>query len=139
VLIGPVSADCLSKTVIFAETAGDFPGFRPQDRQSGSPETEANARKAGISGPFSRLLGSLAERWSAWLPWEGSNSHIPDCISACEISKGISPRKPPFYARRLFGLLTIDLGAWRLSVKNDLGPFFEHWMAPAALCSDPHT
>jgi hypothetical protein len=36
-------------------------------RQSGRPETESNARKAGISGPFSRLLGSRAERRNGWL------------------------------------------------------------------------
>jgi len=35
-----------------------------------------NERKAGISGPFSRLLGSLAERMNGWLTWEGSNSHM---------------------------------------------------------------
>jgi hypothetical protein len=67
VLIEPVSAHSLPKTGIFAERAGDFPHFRPQARQSGRPETESKARKAGISGQFSRLLGSRAERRTAWL------------------------------------------------------------------------
>ena len=55
VLIKPVSADSLPKTGIFAETAGDFQPFPPQIRRSRILETEANAQKAGISGPFSGL------------------------------------------------------------------------------------
>jgi uncharacterized protein YbjT (DUF2867 family) len=76
VLIEPVSADSLPKMGIFAEMAGDSWQFPPHVRQSGSPETKSNARKAGISGPFSRLKGSLSERRNAWLPWEGSNYYI---------------------------------------------------------------
>jgi hypothetical protein len=53
------SADGLRKTGIFADKAGV--------RQSGSPETKANAQKAGISDPFSRLLGSLVKRGNRWL------------------------------------------------------------------------
>lgn len=34
---------------------------------------KSNARKAGISGPFSRFLTSLAERQCGWLGREGSN------------------------------------------------------------------
>src|SRR5450631_787905 len=67
VVIKPVSSGSLRKTGIFADKAGDFRRFPPQVRQSGSPETKANARKARISGPFSRLLGSLAERGNGWL------------------------------------------------------------------------
>jgi len=86
VVIEPVSAHILPKTGIFAEKAGDFRRFPSQPRQSGSPETKANARKAGISGPFSRLLGSLAERRSAWLTWEDSNFDIPISKNAFEMS-----------------------------------------------------
>jgi hypothetical protein len=60
------------------EKAGDFRQLSAQLRRIGRPETEANAQKAGISGPFSRLLGSLAERRNGWLTIQGSNSHIPD-------------------------------------------------------------
>ena len=60
VQIEPVSAESLPKTGIFAEMDGDFWRFPPHVRQSGSPETKANARKAGISGPFWRLFGSPA-------------------------------------------------------------------------------
>jgi hypothetical protein len=67
VVIKPVSADSLRKTGIFADKAGDFWQIPPQVRRSGSPETKSNTREAGISGPFSRLLGSLAERTNAWL------------------------------------------------------------------------
>ena len=64
-MINPVSADSLRKTGIFADKAGDFRRFPPRDRKTGSLETKLKARKAGISGPFSRLLGSLAERTNA--------------------------------------------------------------------------
>jgi hypothetical protein len=62
-----VSAHSLPKTGIFAEKAGDFPQFPPQVRQSWRPETKPGARKAGISGSFSRLSRGLAERTNAWL------------------------------------------------------------------------
>jgi hypothetical protein len=64
-LIEPVSADSLPETGIFAETAADFWEFPPQVQQSECPGTKANARKAGISGPFPVLLGSPAERRNA--------------------------------------------------------------------------
>jgi hypothetical protein len=67
VVIKTVSADSLRKTGIFADKAGDFRRFPPEDRRTGSPETKSNARKAGISGPFSRFLGSLAESTNGWL------------------------------------------------------------------------
>jgi hypothetical protein len=67
VVIKPVSADSLRKTGIFADKAGDFRQFPPPNRRNGSLETKSNARKAGISGPFSRLLGSLAELRTGWL------------------------------------------------------------------------
>jgi hypothetical protein len=67
VVIKPVSANSLRKTGIFAGRAGNFRRFSPQVRRIGSPETKANARKAGISGPFSRLSGSQAERTDGWL------------------------------------------------------------------------
>ena len=71
VVIEPVSADSLRKTGIFADKAGDFRRFPPPVGKPGVRETKSNARKAGISGPFSRLLGSLAERRTAWLGREG--------------------------------------------------------------------
>ena len=82
VVIEPVSADSLRKTGIFAVKAGDFRRFPPQVRRTGSPETKSNARKAGISGPFSRLLGSLAERRNGWLGREGSNLRMAESKSA---------------------------------------------------------
>jgi len=78
VVIKPVSADSLRKTGIFADKAGDFRQFPPPNRCNGSLETKSNARKARISGPFSRFLGSVAERTNGWLTWEGSNSYIPN-------------------------------------------------------------
>jgi hypothetical protein len=57
----------LHKTGIFADMAGDFRRFLLQLWQSGSLETKANARKAGISSLFSRLSGSLVEGGNAWL------------------------------------------------------------------------
>jgi hypothetical protein len=76
-VIKPVSADSLRKTGIFADKAGDFRRFPPQVRQSESPETKANARKAGIYGPFSRLLGSLAERRNGWLATQCCSHRSP--------------------------------------------------------------
>jgi hypothetical protein len=70
VVIELVSADSLRKTGIIADKAGDFRRFPPQVRQSGSPETKANAQKAGISDPFSRLLRSLAKT-REWLAGAG--------------------------------------------------------------------
>jgi hypothetical protein len=65
VLIEPVSADSLTKTGIFAERAGDFWRLPAQLRLSERAEKKANAQKAGISGPFSRLkLGQRLE-WMA--------------------------------------------------------------------------
>ena len=67
VVIKPVSADSLRKMGISADKAGDFRQLPPQDRRAGSPETKSNGQKAGISGPFSGFLGSLAERMNGWL------------------------------------------------------------------------
>ena len=80
-MIKPVSADSLRKTGIFADKAGDFRPFPPLGRQSGGPETEATARNAGISGPFSCLLGSLAESRNGWLGREGSNLRMAESKS----------------------------------------------------------
>jgi hypothetical protein len=44
-----------------------------RDYRFGILETKSNARKAGISGPFSRLLRSHAERQNGWLGREDSN------------------------------------------------------------------
>jgi hypothetical protein len=82
VVIKPVSADSLDKMGIFANEAGDFRRFPPQVRQSGSPETKANVRKAGISGPFLRHFGSLAKRGNGWLGREGSNLRMAESKSA---------------------------------------------------------
>jgi hypothetical protein len=64
VAIELVSADSFRKTGILADKAGDFRRFPPR---IGVPETKSNARKVGISGPFSRLLGSLAVCRNCWL------------------------------------------------------------------------
>ncbi|XIA63305.1 hypothetical protein ACFIOY_29590 [Bradyrhizobium sp. TZ2] len=77
-MIKPVSADSLRKTGIFADKAGDFRPFPPLGEQSDSPETEVAARKAGLSGPFSRFWEHLAERTNGWLEWQVSNSQMPD-------------------------------------------------------------
>jgi hypothetical protein len=70
--------DCRPRAVVSAkweysrtkpETFGDF-HFKIGEP---SPETKSNARKAGISGPFSRFLGSLSERTNGWLGREDSN------------------------------------------------------------------
>jgi hypothetical protein len=80
VVIEPVSATSLRKTGIFADKAGDFRRFPPRDRQTGGPETKSNARKAGISGPFSRFLGSLAECRTGWLAGRGGiGPRYADC------------------------------------------------------------
>lgn len=92
VVIKPVSADSLRKTGIFADKAGDFRRFPPQVRRTGSPETKSSERKAGISGPFSGFFGSLAERMNGWLPWEGTNSEIPDYTSSFEIIGEFPPK-----------------------------------------------
>ena len=81
VVIKPVSTHSLSKTGIFAEKAGDFRRFPPPPRRIGGPETKANARKARISGPFSRLLGSLVERRNGWLGREDSNLRMGESKS----------------------------------------------------------
>jgi hypothetical protein len=51
------------------------------------PVVASNARKAGISGPCSHLLGSLAERWNRWLGREGSNLRMAESKSAKFSSK----------------------------------------------------
>jgi hypothetical protein len=81
VVIEPVSADSLRETGIFADKARDFRRFPPHVGRTGSPETNPNARKAGISGLFSRLLGSLADRRNAWLGREGSNLRMAESKS----------------------------------------------------------
>ena len=78
VVIKPVSADSLRRTGIFADKAGDFRRFPLKVGRTGRPETKSNARKAGISGTFSRFLVSPAECRTAWLGREDSNSRIPD-------------------------------------------------------------
>jgi hypothetical protein len=67
VVIKPVSAESLYETGISAGMAGDFRRFPPQDWRAESAETKSNTRKARISGPFLRLLGSLVERRNGWL------------------------------------------------------------------------
>jgi hypothetical protein len=76
-----VSAENLLKTGIFADLAGDFRQLAPQDLGIGCLETKTNARKAGISGPISRFLGSLAKRWNAWLGREDSNLRMVESKS----------------------------------------------------------
>jgi hypothetical protein len=53
--------------------AGDYQQLAPQDWRVGSLETKENARNAGISGPFSGLLGGLTKRWNGWLGKEGTS------------------------------------------------------------------
>src|SRR6478752_3091791 len=78
---------------MFADKAGDFRRFPPQDRRTGSPETKSNARKAGISGPFSRFLGSLAERTNGWLGREDSNLRMVESKSTA-LPLGDAPIRP---------------------------------------------
>ena len=81
VMIELVSADSFRKTGISVDKAGDCRRFAPQGGRTGSPETKSNARKAGISGPFSRFLESLFERMTAWLAaqcrWHMSPGRFP--------------------------------------------------------------
>jgi hypothetical protein len=48
------------------------------------PETESNARKARISGPFWRLSGSLAKYRNAWLGREDSNLRMVELKSVAK-------------------------------------------------------
>jgi hypothetical protein len=61
--------------------AGDFCHLAPREHRFGSLETKANARKALISGPFSRFPQSLAERRSGWLGREDSNLRMVESKS----------------------------------------------------------
>ncbi|SRR6266568_4005355 len=81
VAIELVFAHSLRKTGIFANTVGDCRRKSPQERH-GNPETNSNARKAGISGPFSHLLGSPAECRTSWLGREDSNPEMANWKSA---------------------------------------------------------
>jgi hypothetical protein len=111
VVIGPISARSLCKTGIFADKAGDFRRFPPEVLRAGSPETKSNARKAGISGPFSRFLEGLAERTNGWLERQGSNSHIPEARSPlalrpyenAPVLERLTTREIPFRENWLFG------------------------------------
>ena len=82
VVIEPVSAESLRKTGIFPDEAGDFRRFPTHVRRIWSSETNPNARKAGISGLFSRLLGSRPKRRTGWLGREGSNLRMAELKSA---------------------------------------------------------
>ena len=73
--------DSLCKTGIFGGVAGDFRRLAPCNSRFGSPETKSNGRNAGISGPISRFLGSLAERRTAWLGREDSNLRMGESKS----------------------------------------------------------
>ena len=52
-MIEPVSAESLRKTGIFADKAGDFRRFPPQDRRTGSPETKLECAKSRDFRPYS--------------------------------------------------------------------------------------
>jgi len=67
---------------IFADEAEPFGDFPRHLGEPGVQETNPNARKAGISGLFSRLLGSLAERRNGLLTIRGSNLHFLECKKA---------------------------------------------------------
>ena len=73
----------------------------------GSLETKSNARKAGISGPFSRFLGSLAERRNGWLGREDSNLRMVESKSTA-LPLGDAPTDCPEKRGRL-RLLRIPL------------------------------
>jgi hypothetical protein len=64
-----------------------FRRLAPCDCRFGSLETKSNERKAGISGPFSLFLGSLAERRTDWLGREGSNLRMVESKSGWTLSK----------------------------------------------------
>jgi len=72
---------------MFAGVAGDFRDLAHQNYRFGSLETKSNSRKAGISGPFSRFLGSQAKRRTAWLGREGSNLRMAESKSDGTVSK----------------------------------------------------
>lgn len=76
-MIEPVSADCLRKTGICADTAGDFRRFAPQLRRTRSSETKPNAGKAGISGPFLGSLGKVGRSQDCMAGAAGIESSIP--------------------------------------------------------------
>jgi hypothetical protein len=80
-VIKPVSVESLCETVISGDTARDFRRFPPLDRRARRAETKSNARKARISGPFSRLFGDIAERRNGWLGREDSNLRMGESKS----------------------------------------------------------
>jgi hypothetical protein len=65
VVIKPVSYNSLRKTGIFAERAGDFRRFPPQDRRTGSPETN-RMREKPVFTAVATSLGQLG-RMQEWL------------------------------------------------------------------------
>jgi hypothetical protein len=110
--IETVSADSLRKTGISADKAGDFRRLPPQDRRAGSLETKSNARKAGISGPFSGFFGSLTERLNGWLGREDSS------LEMANWNQTLSPvREKP---QSLFSLKLIS-NSKRLNFENRTG------------------
>jgi hypothetical protein len=80
-MIELVSANSLCKTGVFRETAGDFPLFLGSSWETGSPETNPNAEKAGISEPVRFSWQTVAKRRTGWLGREGSNLRMAESKS----------------------------------------------------------
>lgn len=95
---------------IFADVAGDFRQLAPLNEGFGSPETNAKAQKAHISGVLSGLAVNWTKGRSGWLLWEGSNQDIPKCNSGFEISREFR-LKAAFPTLETFGPFNNEVGA----------------------------
>jgi hypothetical protein len=62
-----VSGFGLSQTGVFLKIVGDFLQFARPVRRTGSVETEPNARKSAVSGPFVHFVGTKMKHRNAWL------------------------------------------------------------------------
>jgi len=71
----PVSDNSLRKTGIFAGRAGDFRRFPPQDRRTGSPETN-RMREKPVFASIATSLGQLG-RMQEWLAEAGGYEPRP--------------------------------------------------------------
>ena len=85
VVIEPVSADSLRKTGIFADGPEISSISPPTSARPGVWRPRRMYKKPGFPAYFSRSLREPGLTRDCWLPWEGSNSHITDRVSAFEI------------------------------------------------------
>ena len=92
--------------------AGDFRQFPPQVRQIGSLETKANARKAGISGPFSRFWEARPNPGLVGCPGRDRTPKFPITLPPLKSLENFR-QKSRFAPWRLFRLFAVQSGARR--------------------------